>query len=129
MTKPSRTSIYLQGAQHRNPIPNACVLGSLFMSSLINGADPQTGDLPPALEEQCVLMFENVRRLLEAAGGGLHHVVKMTVWLRDADDRDALNKVWQGTFPDAADRPARHTLEGRMREGILVQCEVTAVLG
>jgi len=47
----------------------------------------------------------NLRRLLEAEGASLDHVVKTTVFLVDMDDYGAMNQAYQEAF--GAHRPAR----------------------
>jgi 2-iminobutanoate/2-iminopropanoate deaminase len=39
-----------------------------------------------------------------------------------------LNKHWKAMFPDAAARPARHTEGKDLSHGILIQCEIVAVI-
>ena len=52
----------------------------------------------------------------------------MTVFITDEAYRDDLNREWLKAFPDPADRPARHTLRFDLPRGMLLQCEVIAVL-
>jgi enamine deaminase RidA (YjgF/YER057c/UK114 family) len=39
-----------------------------MMSSGIFGMEPETRKTPPDIESQCKLMFQNIRRVMEAAG-------------------------------------------------------------
>src|SRR3546814_11881367 len=57
------------GRKHQNPIPNASRIGSLVMSSVIIGTDPEHNQLPASRSEQCANMFKNVRIPAERAGG------------------------------------------------------------
>lgn len=123
-----RKSIYLSGFKHKNPIPNACVIDGLLMSGIILGVDPVTGEMPAAIEAQCVNMFGHVRAIVEAAGGTLNDVVKITVWLRDHSQRQPVNDEWVKLFPDHDNRPARHALPLTAEGPSLVQCDVIALL-
>lgn len=123
-----RQSIHIPGFVHKNPIPGASRIGQLLMSGVINGVDPQTGRAPAGLSEQCGFLFTHMRSLVAAAGGSLDDVIKVTVWMQDRSQRDALNAAWLDAFPDEASRPARHTLPGQMEGGLLVQCDFVAVL-
>lgn len=125
---PRRKSIYLAGFKHKNPIPNACVIDGLMMSGVILGVDPATGELPASIEAQCTNMFDHVRAIVHAAGCAPADIIKITVWLRDATQRHALNEQWLKLFPDHDDRPARHALPLTAEGPALVQCDVTAVL-
>ena len=124
-----RRSIDVAGASHVNPIPSASRRGP-FVSGAISGTDPATGKVPADLDEQCRLMFENVRRVMAAAGGTPDDIVKMTMWITDRALRPILNKHWVEIFPDANSRPARHTLTSRdFTAPMQIQCDLLAVLG
>ena len=123
-----RQSIYIEGFGHANPIPAACRIGNTVMSGVIIGYDPQTGKPADTLEAQCQYMFANLRLIVEAAGGSLEDILKMTVWMTDRTQRQALNGLWVDFFPDAQSRPARHTLQAELGQGILVQCDFTAIV-
>jgi 2-iminobutanoate/2-iminopropanoate deaminase len=126
---PKRQSIHIEGFVHRNPIPNASRIGNLLMSSIINGVDPETGKVAPTLEQQCHFIFRHVRAIMVAAGGSPDDIIKMTFWMKDRSQRDAVNVEWEKMFPDEHARPARHTMRAELEGGLLVQCDITAVLG
>ena len=65
----ARTSVYVEGFSHKNPIPAACRIGELLFSGSIQGTDPATGNYGATIEEQCALMFAHVKRIVEAGGG------------------------------------------------------------
>ncbi|MFI6073879.1 RidA family protein [Actinoplanes sp. NPDC051343] len=127
MTK--RRSVHIGGFEHANPVPAASRIDRFVFSGAITGRDPQTRDMPADLGAQCANMFRHVREIVEAAGGSPDDIVKMTVWLRDYRDRDALNEQWEAMFPDPDSRPARHALAATFDGDTLVQCDFIAVLG
>lgn len=124
-----RRSFDLENHPHGAPIPAVSIIDRLVVSGGISGRDPKDGSLPENLEEQCRLMFVNVRRAIEGAGGSPEDIIKMTVWMRDRAGRPAVNKEWVAMFPDEHSRPARHTLayEG-LAPGVHVQCDLMALL-
>lgn len=124
-----RQSIYIDGFPHTNPIPAACRIGPMLCSGVIYGRDPHTQQVPADLEQQCELMFMHVRSILDAAGGTLEDVIKMTLWMQDKSQRNTVNRYWEKAFPDAGARPARHTLDGNFTGNTLIQCDFMAVLG
>jgi 2-iminobutanoate/2-iminopropanoate deaminase len=125
-----RRSFEVPGLQHENPIPMGCIIGPFMMSSGIFGMEPGTRKTPPDIESQCKLMFANVRRVMEAAGGSVEDIIKMVVWAKDKAFKEAVNKEWLTMFPDPHCRPARHTmLYSGFSGDTLVQCEIIAVLG
>jgi len=124
-----RQSIDVPGARHVNPIPSASRKGSFLVTGAISGADPDTGKVPPDIEAQCRFMFENVRRVMAAAGGTPDDVVKMNVWITDRGLREILNRHWIAMFPDPHSRPARHTIaSGDLVPPMQVQCDIMAVM-
>ncbi|GAA2576633.1 RidA family protein [Winogradskya consettensis] len=125
---PHRQSIDVPGITHDNPVPAACRIGPFVFSGAITGRDPRTRTMPADLNTQCATMFQQVRAIVEAAGGTTDDIAKMTVWLRDYRDRDALNREWLAMFPDPASRPARHTIAATFDGATLIQCDITAVL-
>lgn len=125
---PARTSIYIDGFGHKNPIPAGCRIGPLLMSGSVLGIDPATGQPAATIEAQCRCMLDNVRRIVEAAGGSTDDIVKLTVWMKDRSQRPALNVPWLEMFPDAATRPARHTMQADLDMGKLIECDFTAYI-
>jgi 2-iminobutanoate/2-iminopropanoate deaminase len=125
-----RRSINVPGASHVNPIPSASRRGPFLVTGAISGTDPATGKVPEELDAQCRAMFANVRRVMEAAGGGPDDIVKMTVWISDRGLRPILNKHWVEMFPDPDSRPARHTMTAQdLVAPMQIQCDIMAVLG
>lgn len=105
----ARRSIDGAASRHRGLIPNAVQIGDLLVSSAIAGFVPGTYTLPDDFAEEVANVFRYMREDVEAAGGSLDQVIKISFWLADADSqKDVLNDVWTATFPDAASRPARH---------------------
>jgi 2-iminobutanoate/2-iminopropanoate deaminase len=124
-----RRSIEIEGLHHTHPIPNASQIGPFVMTGSIAGKDPKTGQIPTNIEQQCANMFANVERVVEAASGTPADILKLTVWLKNLEDRKHVNSEWLRMFPDASSRPARHTFhEPDLGGGILVQCEFFAVV-
>jgi 2-iminobutanoate/2-iminopropanoate deaminase len=125
-----RQSVDFAAFRHLNPIPNACRVGNIVMSSVINGMDPGTRNMPPALEQQLQNMFNHIRSAVEAAGGTVEDIIKINVWMKEpVKQREALNTEWVKMFPDKDSRPARHTMALGPESNALVTCDFTAVLG
>ena len=82
-----RHSFEVDGLHHENPIPMGCVIGNILMTSGIFGMEPGTRKFPDDIEGQCRLMFENVRRVMAAAGGSTEDIIKMVVWAKRRHSR------------------------------------------
>ena len=122
-----RRSIYIDEFAHKNPIPNASRIGNIIASGFIRGVDPVTQALPPTLEQQCEFMFANLRFTVEAGGGRVEDIIKVTFWMGELQ-RKAINDEWVRMFPDPASRPARQIMEVPMEPEVLVECDFMAVI-
>ena len=99
------------------------------MSSVIGGINPGTRDLPATFEAQVANVFAHIRHDIEAAGGNVDDIIKITFWVQDpAKQRVLLNTEWLKLFPDPESRPARHTLSLPAGSRALVQADFVAVL-
>lgn len=124
-----RQSINGSRARHENPIPNASRIGNIVMSSVIGGSNPGTRELPATLEQQVANVFGYIRHDIEAAGGTVDDIIKITFWVKDpTKQRAALNDEWVKMFPDPASRPARHTQNLPADSRAMVQADFIAVL-
>jgi enamine deaminase RidA (YjgF/YER057c/UK114 family) len=124
-----RQSINGGPPRHENPIPNASRIGNIVMSSVIGGSNPGTRELPDSLKQQVANVFAHIRHDIEAAGGSVDDIIKVTFWVKDpVTQRAALNAEWIKMFPDPVARPARHTLPLPADSRAKVQADFTAVL-
>jgi len=77
------------------------------------------------IRQQTERVLENIKGILEAAGGNLHHIIKTTVFLKDMNDFRAMNEVYARYFTSAP--PARSTVQvSRLPKDALVEIEVIA---
>lgn len=126
---PQRRSVDVEGLSHGAlPIPVASRVGQVIATGGIRGVDRATGVMPADVGEQASLMFDNLRRAVEAAGASVDNILKITIWIATPDARMALNPPWLALFPDPASRPARHILSYDLPGGMLVQCDALAVV-
>lgn len=123
-----RRSIYLDSFGHANPIPVAAVIGPHLRTGVLTGKDPTTGAMPETLGEQVAQVFARIRDVMAAAGGTLDDVLKVTVYLTEFRDRDALNAAWTEMFPDPANRPARQVIAAELDGGARIHASLEAVL-
>lgn len=72
--------------------------------------DPATGQLVEGdIQLQAERVLENVKAILEAAGSGMEHALRVCVYLRDMNDFARMNEVYGRYF--AVDPPARTTVQ------------------
>ncbi|TAM61054.1 RidA family protein [bacterium] len=108
------------------PYSQAIRVGDLLFCSGQVGLDPASGKLVsggPKAETERVM--ENVRGLLSAAGIGLEHVVKTTIFLADMADYADVNTVYGSYF--SGGYPARTTVAvAALPAGASVEIDVIA---
>lgn len=91
---------------HSGPVPQAVRAGDLLFISAIFGTDPVTDEVPTDRAEEVATLLANLRRIVEAAGGSLHDIVQVSIFMTQLQaDRPVFNQVWVETFGDH--RPAR----------------------
>lgn len=76
------------------------------------------------IEAQTRQVMENLKSVLALAGANFEDVCKTTVWLQDARDFGAFNRVYLSYFGDK--RPARSTTEARLMVDAKVEIDVVA---
>ena len=76
------------------------------------------------IEAQTRQVMENLKKVLALAGATLDDVCKSTVWLQDARDFGAFNRIYMSYFGD--NKPARSTNEARLMVDAKVEIDVVA---
>lgn len=99
----------------------------LFLAGQIP-LDPVTGQVVSGtVGEETERVIANLRAVLAAAGAGLEHVVKTTVYLTNMADFAAFNEVYSRHFTEAP--PARTTVAVvALPLGVRVEVEAIAAL-
>jgi reactive intermediate/imine deaminase len=90
------------------------------------GAAAADGAFPATPEEQTAQCLANIRRIVEAAGLTMEHIVYAQVYLKDLEAYEPMNRAWRKAF--ASNPPARATLGvARMPTDTPVEITVVAV--
>ncbi|AFH42869.1 YjgH/F family protein - putative translation initiation inhibitor [Fervidicoccus fontis Kam940] len=98
----------------------------LFISGMIP-VDPETGKpVEGGVEEQARRCLLNIKAVVEAAGGRLEDIAKVTVFLSDISNFDSFNKVYSEFFKDH--KPARSVIGAKPPRGYEVEVEAIAVI-
>jgi 2-iminobutanoate/2-iminopropanoate deaminase len=107
------------------PYSAAIRSGSLLFCSGQLGLDPVSGELRDGVAAQTDQALLNLRALLAAAGFGIEHVVKCTIFLTNLADFATVNEIYGRTF--AEPYPARSTVQvAGLPKGGLVEIEAIA---
>jgi len=98
----------------------------LFISGMVP-IDPSSGRVVEGtFEEQVQRTLMNLRAVVEAAGGTLNDIVKVTVFLKDISNFDRFNKIYSEFFREY--RPARTVIEARPPRNFEVEVEAVAFI-
>lgn len=105
-----------------------CIDGWLYISGQIP-IDPLTGDIIEGdLKTKTKRVLENIRAIIESAGGSLGDVVKVTVYLRDINLFRDFNQVYSDYFVD--NFPARSVVEvSNLPRNADIEIDVIAYIG
>jgi 2-iminobutanoate/2-iminopropanoate deaminase len=100
--------------------------GTVYVSGQI-GVDPSTGILREGgIGPQAEQAIKNVAAILAASGCGLSDVLKVSVFLADIDDFNAMNDVYSGLFSQPF--PVRTTVQAGLARGALIEVDAIAQL-
>jgi 2-iminobutanoate/2-iminopropanoate deaminase len=110
------------------PYSQAVRAGDLVFISGQIGLDPATGKMVEGLENQVERVLENLKAIVEAAGGTMDSIVKATVLLQSMDDFKIMNGIYGRYFKQ--DPPARAAFAVvDLPLGALVEIEAIALIG
>lgn len=109
------------------PYNQAVKSGHLIYTSGQIPIDPATGIfVEGGIREQTIQVLENLKAVIEAAGGTLDDTIKTTVFLADMADFSVMNTVYAEYFGEA-NAPARSTVQvAGLPKGALVEIELVA---
>ena len=124
--KGKRRNLEAPGISKRHPAPMGCRIGDLVIASGVGGDDP-SGKKKSREPDVCSMFaFQNLRALLEGAGGGLADVGLISITVNTYDDEAVILEQWRKVFPDPNDEPARHIMAFGGRGSYPVQFHVMA---
>lgn len=109
------------------PYSQAIQVGELVYTAGQVGIDPTTGHVAgESFEAQARQAFQNLSTLLEDAGSGMDHVVKVTCFVADADSFGLLNELFAEYF--GAHPPVRSTPIVALPKGLKFSIDAIAVV-
>jgi len=111
------------------PLSQATLAGNLlFIGGAV--ATNERGEIVGKgdIKAQARQALENIKAIVEAAGGTLRDVTRTTVYLTDLGNYNGMNEVYRTYFP--VEPPARATVRVDLANPeFLIEIEATAVLG
>jgi 2-iminobutanoate/2-iminopropanoate deaminase len=122
-----RSCVEVRGLTHRDPLPNAARLGDYVFSSVIVPWDLATSEAVVGEAEQTDQCFDNMRILMQEAGGTLDDVVLQWVYLNDFAYQPYMVDVYLEAWPERQYQAARKTFRYPM--GAQIQIQVIGHIG
>lgn len=110
------------------PYSQAVKAGStLYVSGQI-ALNPETGELVQgSIVEETAQVMQNLKAILEAAGGDFSNVVKCGIFIKNMDDFGLINEEYGKSFP--SNPPARETVEvSRLPKDVNVEISCIAII-
>jgi enamine deaminase RidA (YjgF/YER057c/UK114 family) len=117
-----RTCIEVKGLTHRDPLPNAARLGDYVFTSVIVPWDLSTSEPVVGEDAQTDQCFDNMRIVMEEAGGTIDDVVLQWVYLNDFAYQPYMVDVYLEAWPVDQYQAARKTFRYPMGGQIQIQC-------
>ena len=111
------------------PYSQAIRAGELVFTAGQLGIDPASGELAgDDVVAQAERALANLAAILDAAGSGLHRLLKVTVYLAEIGDWPAVNEVYARLVPEPF--PARSAFAVKdLPKGARIEIEAVAIVG
>lgn len=114
---PDRNPAFVTGAYSDGVV----VDGFLFVSGQASVDFSTSQFILGTIEEETKRTLDNIKAIVEAAGGSMDRIVKCTVHLADISEFDRYNEVYASYFPGI--KPARTTVQSVLAEGLKVEID------
>lgn len=115
-----------EAPQAIGPYSQAVLVGNMVFTSGQIPLKPDGQLVEGDIRVQTKQVLENVKAILNASGCDLSDVVKTTVFIKDMNDFQAVNEVYETYFNTS--RPARSTVEvARLPKDVKVEIECIAL--
>lgn len=110
------------------PFAQATLAGG-FMFVCCTGRDPEGRFVVDDVRAQTQQALDNIRALIEEAGGTMKDVVKCTVYVTDRANWEPMNEVYFANFVDDPPHRVSCIVSGLGSPDCLVEIDATAYLG
>ena len=101
------------------------IAGTSALSHLTGPLDDR--HLPPSIAEQARLTFDNVQKVVEAAGGTMADIFKITLMIKHRADYAAVNEIRGSYFPERSLISTGFQCE-LLRDDMLIEVDAMALI-
>jgi len=115
------------GAPPVGPYSPGIKIGNWLFTSGQGPFDPETKNIPEVFKDQVRVTMENIKGIIETAGGTMNNIVKTTVFLKDMNNFNKMNRIYRKYFTEIP--PARSCVEvARLPLDIQIEIEAVAYI-
>ena len=108
------------------PYSQGVIVGDFVYTSGQIPLNPVTGELVTDIKLATKQSMENIKAILEEAGTSLNNVVKISIFLKDLNDFEAVNEVYGTYFIE--NKPARSCVQvAKLPKDAVIEIEALAV--
>jgi enamine deaminase RidA (YjgF/YER057c/UK114 family) len=109
--------------------PAAARIGDVLFAAAVTAVDAETGALIGDTKTQMRAAFDNLDRLLGAAGTDRRSILRIAGYLPDLSEKDVLNDEMVQRFPDARQKPVHKYVPSVLPPGVATSLQVLARIG
>lgn len=114
---------------NKGPVSNAVRSGDRVFTVQIP-RDPKTGEVQTGdIRQQTRRCLENLKMVMEAAGGSMADVAQITIFLTDAADAAGMNEVYAEAFSAPYPNRATVVVKELLSPGMKIEMVVHACVG
>jgi 2-iminobutanoate/2-iminopropanoate deaminase len=109
--------------------PSAVRIGPLLFAHDVTPVDPKTGRInSDATLDQVGAAFDNLERVLVAAGMERNQLLRIAGYFRDLGEKDYLNNRMVSTFPKASEKPVHKYVPAALPPGVAFSLQAIGLM-
>lgn len=110
------------------PYSQAVIAGGFIFISGQIPINPFTNEIVEGIESQTKQVMQNLSAILEAQNLTFSDVVKASIFIKDMNDFNEINKIYASYF-ELGNAPARETVEvSRLPKDVLIEISMIALI-
>src|SRR5687768_9204057 len=112
-----------------NEAPSAVRIGPLLCAYDVTPVDAKSGRIEnEATQEQVATAFENLDRVLDAAGMQRDHILRIAGYFRDLGEKDLLNSRMVSVFPNWSEKPVHKYVPAALPPGVAFSLQAIGLM-
>ena len=95
-----RTALNIPGRDRSAPINDGVKIGNMVFSSALDPMDMDTGKRLRDPAKQAEVLFDNIRKFMQQAGGSIDDIAYVKLYLKEGQSRAPFDAEWNKMFPE-----------------------------